>query len=177
MKLHFLNLPDELKRGAERASKTLDFDISNDGLAVQVVKCDGIFAKKCGDEISLGYKEKIHFFRALGLLCEKLRSGEDFLVEETPVFKTSGAMPDLSTFAALSVDGLCKFMDYMAVMGLNMFLLYIEDIYELPSRKYICHNLRKTRQGCKSIKNTNIGKRHFCCRRDVLRRCASRIDL
>lgn len=139
MKIKLLNLPKELIRGTERAAKTLDFEVSDSGLAVEVFKCEGISVKKIGDKITLGYKEKIHFFRALGILCEKLRSGEDFLVEETPVFKTSGAMPDLSTFAALSVDGLCKFMDYMAVMGLNMFLLYIEDIYELPSRKYFGH--------------------------------------
>lgn len=139
MNLKFLNLPKELEAGAKRASKTLDFKISEDGLEIQVVKCDGIFAKKCGNEISVGYKEKIHFFRALGLLTEKLRSGEDFFVEEEAIFNTCGAMPDLSNYAALSVDGLCKFMDYMAVMGLNMFLLYIEDLYEIPSRKYFGH--------------------------------------
>lgn len=136
MNLKFLNLPKELEAGAKRASKTLDFKISEDGLEIQVVKCDGIFAKKCGNEISVGYKEKIHFFRALGLLCEKIKENSDFHVEETPILNTCGVMPDLSTFAPLSVRGLCDFMDYMAVMGLNMLLLYIEDVYELPGRKY-----------------------------------------
>ena len=137
--LKFANLPSELELGLERASKTLSLNDVKEELSVSVQSFDGISVQRCGSEITVGYKEKIHFFRALGILAEKLSSGKDFSVTEKPNFKTSGVMPDLSNYSPLTVAGLCSFMDYMAVMGLNMMLLYIEDVYELPTRKYFGH--------------------------------------
>ena len=137
--INFSNPPSELKAGFERASITLRLNEIKEDLTLSVTTHDGVLVKRCGNEITVGYKEKIHFFRALGLLKQHLRTGKDFEISEKPSFKTSGVMPDLSNYSPMTVKGLSSFMDYMAVMGLNMTLLYIEDVYELPSRKRFGH--------------------------------------
>ncbi len=137
--INIQGLPVELKAGAERALRTLSLYDFNEEIDLVAIKCDKLSAERTGNTVTVCYKEKIHFFRVLGLVAERLSSGENFFVEEKPVFKTCGAMPDLSFGAPMSVSGLCSYMDYMAVMGLNMLLLYIEDLYELQTRRYFGH--------------------------------------
>lgn len=139
MKLSFINLPEELSAGTARALNKLGLTESSQGIPVTVSAGNVISVKRNRDGISITYIEKIHFFRALGLLAEQLKKGGDFAVEETPCLETSGIMPDLSFGSPMNVDGICGFLDQMAVMGLNMLLLYIEDLYELPGRKYFGH--------------------------------------
>ncbi len=137
--INITGLPLDVRAGAERALKTLGLSELSEEIALTAVKCEKISAERSGNTVTVCYKEKIHFFRALGLAAEKIRTGEPFYVQEEVIFKTVGTMPDLSNGAVVSVRGLCSFMDYMAVMGLNMLLLYVEDVYELPSRKYFGH--------------------------------------
>ena len=136
MKLNFINLPSEFIKGSERAAKKLGVSLTDGGAKVLVEKGDKIGVIKKGDSVTLYYKEKIHFFRAFGLLVESLSAGGDFEIEEKINFDTTGVMPDLSNHAPMSVSGLEKFMDNIAIMGINMMLLYIEDNYEIPSRKF-----------------------------------------
>lgn len=144
MNITFVNLPEELATGTPRALKKLHLQQAPDGLQVTVIKGstangDPLCVKRTGDQITIRYPEKIHYFRALGLLAEQLKKGGDFIIEEIPQFDTSGVMPDLSFGSPLNVKGLCKFLDQMAVVGLNMMLLYIEDLYEMPNRPYFGH--------------------------------------
>lgn len=136
MTIKFTNLSSELELGAKRALKTLGLELGECGLEVSVSKGNTISVKKVGNLITITYLKKIHFFRALGLMAERIKKNDyDFMVEEMPQFDTTGVMPDLSK-APMSVDYMYCFMDYMAVMGLNMMLLYVEDIFSVPSRKY-----------------------------------------
>ena len=139
MNIQILNIPKEVEAGLPRAAKTLGVELSGSGIPVSVAKGDTISVKGNANGAAIVYKEKIHFFRAFGLLVEALRKGGDFEVNEKIIFDTAGVMPDLSRDAVMSVDGLCRFMDYMAVMGLNMLQLYIEDLYEVPGRRYFGH--------------------------------------
>lgn len=136
MNIKFINLPDEVKTGAQRITKFLGFNISDDGIVVNVSKGEKLVVKTSDDGIILTYKEKIQFFRALGHLNENLKKGGDFCIEEYARFNSTGVMPDLSTDNSVTVKSLQTFMDYLAVMGINFMLLYMEDMYELPSRKF-----------------------------------------
>lgn len=152
MNLNFINLPSELKCGAERVAKKLDVKLSDEGIKVYVKKGETIFVSKKDGTVYLTYKEKIHFFRAFGLIVEELKSGKDFEITEKINFNTTGVMPDLSNHAPMSVSGLCKFMDNLAVMGINMMLLYIEDNYKIPSRKFFGYmRSRYTQEELKAI--------------------------
>jgi len=139
MNIHFLNLPETLQEGTKRAAALLGLSVCDSGAAVTVNSGDKIAVRKENGQIEITYRKKIHFFRALGLLAEHLKKGGDFYVEETPQLDSVGVMPDLSFGCPVTADELCRFMDQIAVMGINMLLLYIEDLYELPSRKYFGH--------------------------------------
>lgn len=136
MNIRLIDLPEEVKVGAQRLAVVLGLNLCEDGIAVKVVKGDKLTVKTTEEGIVLTYKEKIEFFRALGHLSESLKKGEDFCIEEYARFHSTGVMPDLSNDNALTVDALKCFMDYLAVMGINFMLLYLEDMYEVPSRKY-----------------------------------------
>ncbi len=123
----------------KRALKTLNIEEKLSRATLNFVREEGPLAKREGDVITIGYRDRIHIFRSLGLLAEKLSSKGDFELREEQIFKTAGAMPDLSFGSPLKVDTICRLIDYMAVMGLNMILLYIEDLYELPSRPCFGH--------------------------------------
>lgn len=135
MTINFKNLPSELFDGAERAAKTLGFEIREDGTQISAIRGEEIRVDMENGKISIRYKEKNHFFRALSLVKEGLINNS-FPIVESPIIDRVGAMPDLSFGAPMTPDAIKSLADYMAVMGMNTLYLYLEDMYELPSRKY-----------------------------------------
>ena len=76
------------------------------------------------------------FFRALAGLCAAYRGEGPAARRETPLFDVNGAMYDVSRDAVARVETVEYLLRSMALMGLNTFMLYTEDTYELPSRPY-----------------------------------------
>ena len=137
--MQLIGISPELSAPVKRAIGVLNIEEKLSGATLKFENANGPLAKREGDVITVGYKDKIHIFRALGLVADGLAKGGDFTFSEEQIFKTAGAMPDLSFGTPLKVDTICRLIDYMAVMGLNMILLYIEDLYELPSRPCFGH--------------------------------------
>ena len=137
--MNFAGIEKELHPALERATEVLNIKEKLSVISLEFVKENGPSAKRIGDTVTIGYRDRIHIFRALGLAAEGLLRGGDFSISEEQIFKTAGAMPDLSFGTPLKVETIFKLIDYMAVMGLNMILLYIEDLYELPSRPCFGH--------------------------------------
>ncbi len=80
---------------------------------------------------------KARFFRALGLLTKAVRDGKTALhTEEHPLFTVNGAMVDMSRDAVMNVPTVEFTMRKMALMGLNTYMLYTEDTYEVDTRPY-----------------------------------------
>lgn len=80
---------------------------------------------------------KARFFRALAILIKWLKDGKtNQSLTETPLFTTNGAMVDMSRNAVMNVKTIKFFMRKMALMGLNTFMLYTEDTYEINERAY-----------------------------------------
>lgn len=83
---------------------------------------------------------KARFFRGLGLLCEALNEGKaKFHKMEIPKFETNGAMFDMSRNSVFRSDTIKAIMRKMALMGLNTFMLYTEDTYEIKEEPYFGH--------------------------------------
>ena len=135
MNIKFNALPEELKQGTPRALKLLGLCECECGTPVFVKQGVGLSVEKKNGEITVIYERRANFFRALGHISEH-RAEEEYSIKEKNNFETAGAMPDLSFDCPLTVSGLKKFMDYMAVMGLNTLYLYMEDLYEVPNRKF-----------------------------------------
>ena len=83
---------------------------------------------------------RARFFRGLATLCAWVKKGISAkTVSENPIFTFNGAMPDVSRNAVLRVESVKLMMRKMALMGLNAFMLYTEDTYEIEGRPYFGH--------------------------------------
>ncbi|MEA4823743.1 MAG: beta-N-acetylhexosaminidase [Clostridiaceae bacterium] len=119
------------------------FGECGEALAVTIEKGDPdkLSVRKKGGSVTITYDRRIHFFRALGLLVEHLRvSDADFTVAEDVYFTMNGPMYDVSQGnAVINVKSVKCLLRTMAVMGLNMLMLYCEDSYAVPEEPYFGH--------------------------------------
>lgn len=136
MKLKFENLCDELKPGVEYIKETLRFETGEGGIPVNVSRGDKIMVSLSQGKGQIVYNEKHHFFRALGLFLENAKKADSFSICEQPNFKTVGVMLDASRNGVMTVESIKKYLRYMAVMGMNMLMMYTEDTYEVPEAPY-----------------------------------------
>lgn len=112
------------------------FCICEDGVTVSVTQ-------KAGSDLivtknSIVFDRPCHFFRGLGLIAENLyRGNTDFEIKETPYFDMNGPMFDVSQGnAAFTVPVIKKILRQLALMGLDMFMLYSEDSLEVQNQPY-----------------------------------------
>jgi len=80
---------------------------------------------------------KARFFRALAVVVQWVKDGEtEKTVTEKPLFSVNGAMVDMSRDAVMNVSTVKFMLRKMALMGLNTYMLYTEDTYEVEGRPY-----------------------------------------
>lgn len=142
MKLYFKNLPDGLIDGLNILAEDLgvqlcdnDFDVS---VLVTTTSVAGLTVTIDGDKASIAFGGgKARFFRAFAILVKWIEDGKTSnSITETPIFTTNGSMVDMSRNAVMTVPTVKFFMRKMALMGLNMFMLYTEDTYHVENRPY-----------------------------------------
>lgn len=137
MKLHFQQLAPELKPGLELLLKDLGVTQAEDGIKVSAAPSEGeLQVGLKGGEAYIRYGAKHQFFRGLGLLVQKGRTGEEFEIREKQQFDTIGPMFDLSRNGVLTVEGFQFMLRKLALMGLNTVMLYLEDTYEIEGEPY-----------------------------------------
>lgn len=139
MKICFQGDVTDLKKGLEILAEDFGYTLAEDGLKVQVEKKPGSGIYVAGNKSNavIRYSEKNHFFRALGLLLEALAEKDEYEISEEPQFTMNGPMFDVSQGnAVMRVDTIKEFLRRMAVMGLNMLMLYTEDSYDVKEEPY-----------------------------------------
>ncbi|MEA4832855.1 MAG: beta-N-acetylhexosaminidase [Oscillospiraceae bacterium] len=142
MNLYLSPSDPSLEEGLMLLSDDLGITVSNFGDSVCVsyektgemklcVSCEGYKAK-------ITYYEKAHFYRGIGLLLEHLSYGEkSFEITEHPRFTLNGAMYDVAQSNAVpDLPAVKMLLRREAIMGLNMFMLYCEDNYEVEGYPY-----------------------------------------
>ncbi|MBQ9976954.1 MAG: beta-N-acetylhexosaminidase [Clostridia bacterium] len=140
MRLKFINA-ENLLDGISVVADDLGFEISETAEVTVTVETsdEEISSLKLDDKratITYG-KGKSRFFRALAILVKAIKDGDKSkCVVEHPVFTTNGAMIDMSRNAVMKVNWVEAMMRKMALMGLNTFMLYTEDTYEIEGRPY-----------------------------------------
>lgn len=137
MKIRFSGELNGLEAGIQFLEKRLGYTISEDGMQV-LVQCgtDGLHIKGDANQVVIEYQERVQFFRALGIMMEQLKKEEAFEIYESPNFKTIGTMVDVSRNAVLTVESTKTMLETIAIMGMNMFMLYTEDTYEIKNYPY-----------------------------------------
>ena len=122
--------------GLERLRKILDFEISDDGVELVSVQGEKVGASLKEGKATIYYNSKNQFFREFGVLLQNAKTKDEFEIVENTPFKTIGVMIDASRCAVPKVSTVYETLDYLAVMGYNMAMLYTEDVIELESRPY-----------------------------------------
>lgn len=137
VKLSFFGEVSPLLDGIRILSEDYGFECCENGIPVEVKAADGLYVSFDDEKASIGYSKPCEFFRALGIFLQKTSAGEKtFSVSEKARFDTCGAMVDLSHGALMTVDAIKSVLRKMAMMGLNMFMLYREECYYVPGYKY-----------------------------------------
>jgi hexosaminidase len=137
MNINFSGDLQGLEQGLEIICRELDIQQSKDGIPITVEQITGPLMAACQkDHGVIRYQEKIHFFRALGLWLQEFEESNQFEITEEPQFKTNGVMVDCSRNAVMTVDGIQILLRKMALMGLNIVMMYTEDTITVEKYPY-----------------------------------------
>lgn len=137
MKLNFTGDVENIKAGLHLLSSELLFQVGTEGYPIHIVQRKGpILVKNEPNEGEIQFEENIHFFRGLGLWLENFEKVGVFEIVEEPQFVMTGAMLDASRNGVLTVREIQSLLRKMAVMGLNMLMVYTEDTYEVKAFPY-----------------------------------------
>ncbi|MEY2196456.1 beta-N-acetylhexosaminidase [Neobacillus sp. BF23-41] len=137
MKLNLTGDVSSVTDGLKAVLENLAIQLSQDGYPIHVKNQKGpirVVNKNGHGEIT--FEKKVHFFRALGLWLEQVNKVSEFDFTEDPQFDMSGVMLDASRNAVPTVAEVEKFLQRMAVMGLDTLMLYTEDTYEVKEHPY-----------------------------------------
>lgn len=107
----------------------------NVNVSYQYVSGQPLQIKKQGSSAQIFYGRQVELFRGLGLLAEHC-ADENYEVTQTAAFRMNGVMLDCSRNGVAKVSTVKQLLRYMALMGLDMLMLYTEDTYEVPEYPY-----------------------------------------
>ncbi len=142
MKVYFENA-DALREGIALVAEDLNLTLCAKAyaeLTVSVIESHERIVEVVldGTTASITYGDgKARFFRGLAMLVYAVRNGEtNKKIVERPLFKTNGTMADMSRNPVMNVATVKTMLRKMALMGLNTYMLYTEDTYELNNHPY-----------------------------------------
>ncbi len=140
MQFRCIQNPCELDAGIAEMNRALGISVGGNGPSITAVRQDGsdLLVHFQNGEAQIIYDKKHHFFRAYSLLLQHLQAGEtEFSLREKPYFTMNGPMFDVSqSNAVIRVEQIRKMLLQMAQMGLNMFMLYCEDSFDVKAQPY-----------------------------------------
>jgi len=141
MNLTFRNA-DSLSDGIRLLADDLGIIWTDGNADVTVTACESDTDALCvslqGDCANITYGGgKARFFRGLATLVGWINEGITEKTEcLTPSFSLNGSMVDVSRNAVMNLPTVKLMMRKMALMGMNAFMLYTEDTYEIKERPY-----------------------------------------
>ena len=106
---------------------------AEDGIEIRCVKGDELSVESDGVSVTLTWAAPVQFYRAMSLIPQPLAPCS---IHEKARFETCGVMFDCSRNAVLKPEGMRYLLRKMALMGLNMGMMYTEDTYEVPEQPF-----------------------------------------
>ena len=139
MELRFIDC-EKLLFGIKEVSEELGFTVTSSDSAISVLAIESdenisaVEYKNNTATITYG-GGKPRFYRALAKLVAWIKDGKnEGNSTENPIFDNNGTMIDASRNAVMNIDTVKFVMRKMALMGMNTFMLYTEDTYEIDGR-------------------------------------------
>ena len=126
-------LPEYWRSALEELREDLGFVPGETGTEIRCRRGEGIAVVSDGASVDLTWSTEVEFFRALSLIPVPLAPCD---IREKANFKSAGLMFDCSRNGVVNPDTMRFFIRKMALMGLNLGMLYTEDTYEVPGRPF-----------------------------------------
>lgn len=141
-----------LKKPAELVMEKLGALLSANGFPVDACKGASLNAKSDGTNGCITYTTRVSFFRMLTEFIKEFKKHTKFNCFESIEVEKCGVLLDLSRNGVMKPEALTDYFTYMAMVGLNDVMLYMEDVYTLPDYKYFGYMRgRYTREEFKEI--------------------------
>ena len=131
--INFDNNSLHLKEATAIILKRLSFDTNAE---ITVEKGDNPSASLKDGKGKITYVTDASYCRMLTLFTKEYSKGKDFEIIETINFDLCGPMLDFSRNGILKVEKVKEYIEYIAMMGLNRLVLYLEDMYEMKDYPY-----------------------------------------
>ena len=126
-------MPENWEKALCELSEDLGFTVAETGIPVYVQKGEEPAVVCDGEKVTITWAEPVQFYRGLSQIPQPLAVCD---IHEKVGFKSSGVMFDCSRNAVLTPDSLRMFLRKMALMGLNLAMMYTEDTYEVPEQPF-----------------------------------------
>lgn len=126
-------LPPRCTQAMAALCGELEMQPAPEGIPVRGRRGDTLALHCDGESVTVTWAKPVQFYRALSLLPRPLAP---CALEETPCFETVGMMFDCSRNAVLRPEALRSLLRKMALMGLNLGMMYTEDTYAVPGQPY-----------------------------------------
>lgn len=132
--IHILGqTPAGWQKALTELQQELGYVSADDGIEIQCVQGNDLRVDSDGRTVTLTWAAPVQFYRALSLIPQPLAACS---VHEKARFETCGVMFDCSRNAVLKPEGLRYILRKMALMGLNLGMMYTEDTYEVPEQPF-----------------------------------------
>ena len=133
LSLHLTGVPQHLLPGIAEAAAVLPLSFAEDGIPVSVEKGEKLIAELTQTGGRIVYSREVEIFRALSHIA---REGVGCRITEKATFRTNGFMLDASRNAVESPEAVMRLIRYMALLGMDLLMLYTEDTYEVEGYPY-----------------------------------------
>lgn len=139
LQFNFIGEMDEVKACLDYLGESMQFTEEESGLCVSIKKqpAGGLIISEKDAIYTISYGRIPDFCRALCILIDKIKCGErGFTFSETRAIERCGIMADVSRNAVLKVKTAKDIISRIARMGMNTFMLYMEDVYKIDQYPY-----------------------------------------
>ena len=126
-------LPDHWKEALAILADDLGMEPGEAGVEIRCRQGDALEVASDGASVDITWETPVQLYRALSLIPQPLASCS---IREKARFASSGVMFDCSRNAVLKPEAMRFFLRKMALMGLNLGMLYTEDTYEVPEQPF-----------------------------------------
>ncbi len=136
--LNSKKVPAELRSGINRIRDILPLsftDKDNTELCFRKYG-DGIAVYFADGKLHVDYAEINDAFRALGLINARINNLKKIKIAEKRKFEKTYVMLDVSRNAVLNSNAINEWLKFLALTGVNGFMFYTEETYEIPGEKY-----------------------------------------
>lgn len=135
---NFHNVESRFLPGLNNFGKRYGFKIGSGGLDITVKSSSGKYFKivRNNKAVEIEIAKPVHLFRAISFIIQYI-DDDKFQLEQKDFFDNNGLMYDGSQASSLLTVNTCKdFLLMLAAMGLNTFMLYTENTFELENEPY-----------------------------------------